>query len=63
MTCPLCRGETDPVRRQLESLCPEHYAALPPVDEATVRRALDEGLRARAAALAARPTRPGYYRG
>jgi hypothetical protein len=62
MTCPICRGETDPRKRLLESLCVAHYAELKPIDEATVRRVLDEGHRAWMAAMAARPTRRGCYR-
>lgn len=63
MSCPECRGEANPRKRMLKSLCPAHYAEVSPIDEATVRRAIEEGLRARDAAIAAIPTRRGYYRG
>lgn len=63
MSCPVCRGETDPRKRMLESLCAAHLAEVEPLDEETIRRAIDEGLRARNAAIAAAPTMRGYYRG
>ena len=62
MTCPVCRGETDPRKRLLESLCDRHYAEVTPLDDATIRRAIEEGMRAAALARAAVPTMRGYYR-
>jgi hypothetical protein len=53
--CPACRGDTDPLA-VLRSLCPKHLAEVLLPSEERVLAVLQEGLRARAAALSARPS-------
>jgi len=55
-SCPICRGETDPVIRMLKSLCTRHYDELEPISQDRIAGAFAEGLRARRAALAATPS-------
>jgi hypothetical protein len=62
MGCPECREETDPRRRLLESLCPEHQAQVQAVDEEALRRAIEQGMSDARAVRAQLPTLPGYYR-
>jgi len=54
-SCPVCRGEADPVKLSLQSLCEAHLAKVQPLSEEQVKAALEEGLRARAEAIAATP--------
>ena len=62
MSCPQCRGETDPRRRLLESLCQKHRAQLQAIDEQRVRKVIEEGMLDARAVRAAIPMMPGYYR-
>jgi hypothetical protein len=49
-TCPVCRGEKDPAKLLLESLCEKHYAEVKVPTEEEMREALEQGRRDAAAA-------------
>lgn len=51
MTCPICRGETDPAKRVLETLCDAHLAEVKPLSEEEIEKAVEEGQRAYRAAI------------
>jgi hypothetical protein len=55
VTCPVCRGEEDPVKLAFDSLCAMHLAQVTPISEERIKRALEEGIRAREEAIAATP--------
>ena len=55
-SCPICRGETDPVIRMLTTLCKQHYDELEPISPERIAEAFAERLRARRAAIEATPS-------
>lgn len=60
--CPICSGETDPLKQELRSLCEKHMSELPVLTDEAIAKAVDQGVKDRTAVEDAAGMMPGRFR-